>query len=58
LLWCGISGDIKIFWFKPQKNIADAAANQIGFKTTVVQAVKNLYCIFTDIVAGYWMFVP
>ncbi|EPF20861.1 hypothetical protein HMPREF0201_00596 [Cedecea davisae DSM 4568] len=45
-------GDVKIFWFFAQQQVADAAANEIGLVACFVQTVEHLEGIFTDIFAG------
>ena len=48
-------GDVKIFWFLAQQQVANAAADQVSFVARLVQSIEHLERVFTDIFAGNCM---
>ncbi len=55
LLRRGVGGDVKIFGFFAQQQIAYAAADQPRFVARLIESVHDLEGIFTDIFAGNCM---
>ena len=57
-LWCGIRGDVKVFWLQAQYQVTCRAANYESRVSGLLKARGNVQRAFIDVVASDAMFLP
>lgn len=52
LIWCGVGGNVKIFWFFVKQQVVDVVVDQSGFVVCFVEVVYDFEGVFIDIFVG------